>query len=93
MSDGEVSEVAVFDDEQLKVGVFFETQIYSEETNGIEPIENSVIDGKPSDDLMELQLTVKKRKFEEETYQINQSLCALRAKKNEEKTSNKEKML
>ena len=85
MSDGEVSEVAVFDDEQLKVGVFFETQIYSEETNGIEPIENSVIDGKPSDDLMELQLTVKKRKFEEETYQINQSLCALSAKKNEEK--------
>ena len=60
-------------------------QIKSEETNGIEPIENSVIDGKPSDDLMELQLIAKKRKLEEETYQINQSLCVMSAKKNEEK--------
>ena len=76
--------MAVSDDEQSKVGVFSEMQIKSEETNGIEPIENSVIDGnKPSDDLMELQLIAKKRKLEEETYQINQSLW-MSAKKNEE---------
>jgi hypothetical protein len=77
--------VALSKDEQPKVGVFSEMQINSEETNAIEPIENSVIDGKPSDDLMELQLIAKKRKLEEETYQINQSLCVMSAKKNEEK--------
>jgi hypothetical protein len=85
MSDGEVSEVALSKDEQPKVGVFSEMQINSEETNAIEPIENSVIDGKPPDDLLEFQLIAKKRKWEEETFEINQSLCVLSAKKNEEK--------
>ena len=85
MSDGEVSEVALSDDEQPKEGVFPEMQINSEETNVIEPNENSVIDGKPPDDLLEFQLIAKKRKWEEETFEINQSLCVLSAKKNEEK--------
>jgi hypothetical protein len=77
--------VALSDDEQPKEGVFPEMQINSEETNLIEPNENSVIDGKPPYDLLELQLIAKKRKLEEETFEINQSLCVMSAKKNEEK--------
>ena len=54
--------------------------------DGIEPIrEKSEIESKSSDDLIVMELRAKKRKLEEETYRINQSLCVLSAKKNEEK--------
>jgi hypothetical protein len=58
----------------------------SMEANGMEPIgEKSVIESKSSDDLIVMELQAKKRKLEEETFRINQSLCVLSAKKNEEK--------
>jgi hypothetical protein len=45
----------------------------------------SVIESNSFHDLIESELKAKKRKLEEKTFRINQSLCELSAKKNEER--------
>ena len=66
----------------------------SMEANGVEPIgKKSVIESNSSEDLIEIELKAKKRKLEEETYRINQSLCVLIAKKMKKRSGNKKKML